>query len=427
VTTDAGSPSALVAAPSTRAPGRGFVALMALCIAMAALSIDVLLPAFADIREEFGLAPDSAEPSRLITAFFVGLAVGQVVYGPMSDRYGRKRLMYAGLVVYVAGALAAVFAPTFGGFVAARLVWGFGAAAPRSLALAMVRDSFEGERMARTMSHVMTTFILVPVLAPSLGTAAMALAPWRIVLWIPIVAALVLSVLLLRQPETLPVDRRRSISPRSLLAALRAVVGTKQTRAFVIALTFLFATMSSFIGGAEIFINDVFDQRDLFPFIFGIIACSLGVGNFLAGRLVTRLGLDRLLRLGAGYVAASAAGLAVLAVATEGHPPLWAFVVAVTLVLPSITGLVPICNTAAMSPLPHVAGMAAAVLGTLSTGCGALLGSVVDSAFDGSIRPFGVASFVFAAVAASAILAVVGRVPARADPTWAADEPAATD
>ena len=140
---------------------------------MAALSIDLLLPAFADMREEFGLAEDSAAPARLITAFFVGLALGQVVYGPMSDRYGRKPLLYAGLVIYVAGAVAAVFMPTLGAVVVCRVVWGFGAAAPRSLALAMVRDRYEGEQMATTMSHVMATFILVPVVAPALGAAAM--------------------------------------------------------------------------------------------------------------------------------------------------------------------------------------------------------------------------------------------------------------
>src|SRR3954467_6356277 len=143
---------------------RSFVAFIASCMAMAAMSIDLLLPAFPDMRKDFGLPADSTQPSRLITAFFLGLAVGQLVYGPLSDRYGRKRMLYLGLVVYVAGALAASMAHTLAGVVACRALWGFGAAAPRSLAIAMVRDTQHGERMARTMSHVMATFILVPIL-----------------------------------------------------------------------------------------------------------------------------------------------------------------------------------------------------------------------------------------------------------------------
>jgi DHA1 family bicyclomycin/chloramphenicol resistance-like MFS transporter len=236
---------ALVGGVPTR---RGFVPLMASCVAMAALSIDLLLPAFADIREEYGLAADSSEPARLVTAFFIGLAFGQIVYGPMSDRYGRKPLMYAGLTIYVIGAVAAVFMPTFGGLVACRVLWGFGAAAPRSLALAIVRDSYEGEQMARTMSSVMATFLIVPIVAPAVGTAAMAVASWRIVLWLPVVAAVVLSLWLTRLPETLPVHRRRSIAGRSLLEAFRAVIATRETRAFVVALSFLFGMMTSFVG-----------------------------------------------------------------------------------------------------------------------------------------------------------------------------------
>ena len=106
---------------------------------------------------------------------------------------------------------------------------------------------------------------------------------------------------------------------------------------------------------------------------------------------------------------------------------MWAFILAVCVMLPGVTGLVPMCNTAAMTPLAHVAGMAAAVLGTLSTGFGALLGAVVDSLFDNTVRPYGIAAFVFAAIAATAILRVATTVPVTADPAWAADEPAATD
>jgi DHA1 family bicyclomycin/chloramphenicol resistance-like MFS transporter len=171
----------------------------------------------------------------------------------------------------------------------------------------------------------------------------------------------------------------------------------------------------------------VFDQRDLFALVFGIIGCSLAVGVLVAGRLVTKLGLDRLIRIGACYVAGTALCVCVLVVASDGEPPMWAFILALAIMLPGVAGLVPMCNTAAMTPLPHVAGMAAAVLGTLSTGFGALLGAVVDSAFDNTVRPYGIAAFVFAAIAATVILRVATSVAPSTDPGWAADEPAPTD
>jgi MFS transporter, DHA1 family, multidrug resistance protein len=292
-------------------------------------------------------------------------------------------------------------------------VWGFGAAAPRSLALAMVRDSYEGDRMARAMSHVMTVFILVPVFAPLLGALAVALGPWRIVFWIPVLGAGILSLWLFRLPETLPPERRRSVSPKALGDALAAVVRTRETMAYGIAVTLLFAIMTSFIGGAQTIFEKVYDAKDLFPLLFGLIACMLGVGSLLSGRLVLRFGLYRLLRGASLYLVTAAVGLTLLVTATDGHPPLWSFCVGLGLLLPGVMMLVPSCNTAAMTPVPEVAGMATAVLGTISTAGGALLGSVVDGAFDNTVRPFALAALTYAVLAAFAIL-VLARVPDRA-------------
>jgi DHA1 family bicyclomycin/chloramphenicol resistance-like MFS transporter len=379
-------------------------------MAMAALSIDFLLPAFPEMRKAYGLAPDSTEVARLVTTFFLGLAVGQLVYGPLSDRFGRRRPLYAGLVVFAAGAAACAVTPTLGATTAFRFVWGFGAAAPRSLALAMVRDKFEGERMARTMSHIMATFILVPVFAPAVASAAMAVAPWQVVFWIPAVAAGGLALWMIRLPETLPPERRRSVSPAALREALGVVFRSRQTVAFGVAVTFLFGIMTSYVASSQIIIQDVYDRNDLFPLLFGLIACTLGVGSLLSARLVMRVGIARLVRAGSLYLVAAAGAFAALVAATGGRPPLWAFCVACGLVLPAVTALVPNCNTAAMGPVAHVAGMAAALLGTLSTAGGALLGSVVDDAFDGSVAPFAVGALAYGAVAAFAIIVLAGRV-----------------
>ena len=398
--------SELTVATGRRAvPGsREFLAIIALCMAMAALSIDLMLPAFPEMRAAFGLDEDSTEISLVITGFFIGLGFGQLVYGPVSDRFGRKRVLYVGIAVYIVGAVASTQADSLGAFVACRIVWGFGAACPRSLALAILRDTFEGDRMARVMSNVMATFILVPVVAPSIGSGLLALGGWHLTLWFPVGFAVLLTVwIALRLPETLPTEKRRSVAPSALLDAAGAVVRNRQTMAFCAASTFLFGIMTSYVGSTQVIVEEVFGEEDLFPIIFGALAIGLALGSFLAAKLVTRIGLARLVRIGACYAVASAGFLAIVGIATGGHPPLWLFLVASALMLPSVTALVPNTNTAAMAPLGHIAGMAAAIIGTISTIGGALLGSVIDSAFDGSVRPFTIGAFVFASAACAAV------------------------
>jgi DHA1 family bicyclomycin/chloramphenicol resistance-like MFS transporter len=291
--------------------------------------------------------------------------------------------------------------------VACRFLWGFGAAAPRSLALAMVRDVYAGERMARTMSHVMATFIVVPVLAPALGAGALAVSSsWRIVFWIPIVAAIGLALWSLRVPETLPLDRRRSVSPGALWDAFKVVIRNRQTVAFGLAATFMFGMMSAYIAGSQIIIEDVFGLDEWFPYVFGLIAITLGAGSLLSGRLVVRLGLNRLIRWAARYVAAAATVFATCTIAFDGRPPFWLFALTLSAMLPGVSLLVPNCNTAAMAPVPHVAGMAAAILGTVATGGGAILGAVVDRAFDGSVRPFAIGALLYSGIAVGLVLFV---------------------
>ena len=393
--------------------GREFLGLVAGCMAMAAVGIDLLLPAFADMRKEFGLAPDSTRVALLITAFFVGLAAGQIVYGPLSDRFGRKPMLYAGLSIYVTAAAAAAFAPSLNWLIAVRVVWGIGAAAPRSLAVAMVRDSFEGERMARTMSLVMATFITVPVVAPTIGAGIIAIFGWRSVFWFQFSIALVLVVWLTRLPETLPPERRRSVSPRALGEAFRAVVHTRQSVGFGLAVTFLFGVMSSYIASSEIIIDDVFGHGDLFPVFFGLLAIVMGAGSLLNARIVTRVGLHRLVRVTSLLAVGGTALLALVSMSTDGKPPFVVFLALTALVLLGNSVLLPNANTASMQRVPHVAGMAAAVIGTVSTGGGALLGAIVDATFDGTTRSFAYGSFAFTCAAAICINVVAGPPAAR--------------
>lgn len=415
----AADPPAAVPVPASatgkaRPGGREFLALVAGCMAMAAVGIDLLLPAFGDMRREFGLASDSTQVAQLITAFFVGLAAGQLVYGPLSDRFGRKPLLFTGLGVYVVAAAGASFAPSLHVLILVRFLWGLGAAAPRSIAVAMVRDSFDGEHMARTMSLVMATFISVPVIAPTVGAGVIALFGWRSIFWFQFTIASLLALwAMLRLPETLPVHRRRAVSPRSLLDAFTTVVRNRESLGYGLSVLCLFGVLSSYIASSEIIIDKVFGHEDAFPLLFGLLAIVMGVGSLLNARFVTRYGLHRFVRR---VVLAATCGtglFALVAVLTDGKPPFVVFMLLTSLVLLGNSMLVPNANTAAMLPVGHVAGMAAAVIGAFSTGGGSLLGGVVDASFDGTVRPFAIGSFVCTALAAVCMHVVAG--PSRAD------------
>lgn len=398
---------------------REFLAILALCMGMGAVSVDLLLPAFPDMRADLGLAPGSTDISVVITAFFVGVAAGQLAYGPLSDRFGRRRLLQVGMVVFLVGAIAAAFAPSLGTLVAARFVWGAGAAAPRSLAIAMVRDTYEGDRMARTMSLLMAIFLLVPVVAPSIGTGILELTTWRGIVGAQIAVATALTVWTLRLPETLHHDDRRAVSPRSLLQAARVVATNRAAVGYGIGVSALFGVLTGFVGSAEVLFDEVFEQGDRFALLFGGIGLILAAGSLLGGRLVTRFGLASVLVAACVYVAVAAALLLTIVLATDGSPPLWAFFLGLGLFLPGVMVLIPNANTAAMAPLGHVAGMGAALLGFVSTAIGAVLGSIIDGAFDGTVTPFATYAAVYVAIGIAAIIGIAGvrRLPLAAKGT----------
>lgn len=385
---------------------RYFVAALAGFMGMAAISIDILLPAFPAIRRNFDLPSDSTRVSLLITSFFFGMAGGQLFYGPMSDRYGRKKPMLVGLCIVVFAGLGTITAPSLAIMIAWRFLWGFGAAGPRSLTLAMIRDTAEGDSMARTLSFIMAIFVVIPIVGPVVASLLLHLGSWRIVFGMPILFAAWMLFVLTKMPETLPASSRRSVGPSALWDAVRAVFRTRATVGYGLAVIFYFGVMSSYIGGAEVIFDDVYGRGSQFPVIFGVIAICFGGASFLNGRVVSRFGLERVLQIGCLAAVAGTGVLLVAVLGFHGKPPVGLFIATLALMLPCVSGMVPNCNTAAMAPLPHVAGMATAVLGTTATAGGAVLGATSNRAFHGSAMPFAVFAFVFTVCSAVSILVI---------------------
>lgn len=396
-----------VSAPTARPRRLGrieFTALLAMSMALAALGIDMILPAFGDMRQDFALAEDSTAVAGVITAYFIGLSVAQILYGPLADRFGRKPVLYLGYGVYLVGALASAMAPSLGVLFAARVVWGLGAAGPRVVTLSVVRDRFEGEDMARAMSFIMAVFILVPIVAPSLGAVVAAAGSWRWVFGACAVLVGVMALWGLRLEESLDPAYRRELRLDRILEAARLVVTNRFTMSYTLALTALFGVFISYLGSSEIIFGEVFGMVEEFPVIFGGVAAVMGGAMLANAFVVRRLGTRRMAHGVLVVYVVGALGLLALAMATNGQPPLAVFLVALSGMLACHALLIPNFNTIAMEPMKEVAGTASAVIGTLSTAGGAVLGAVLDRSFDGTILPLATGFTVLGVVAFSLVL-----------------------
>ncbi|MDX1657925.1 MAG: multidrug effflux MFS transporter [Nitriliruptorales bacterium] len=356
-------------------------------MALAALGIDLMLPAFPDLRQAFDLPADSTAVAGAVTAYFLGLAGGQLVYGPLADRFGRRPALYLGYGIYAVGALASALSPSLAVLYAARLIWGLGAAGCRVITFAVIRDRYEGERMSRAMSFVMAVFVLVPIAAPAVGAVITAVGGWQWVFLACVVAVVGIATWAVRLPETLHEEYRLELRFGRILAATRQVVSHRQSMAYTLAMTALYGVFTSYLASSEIIFGQAFGAADTFPYLFGGLAAVMGGAMLLNARIVGTFGTRRLSHVVlVGYLVAAAALLA-LALATGGRPPLWAFLLAMAVLLSGHALLIPNFNTIAMDPMAAIAGTASSVIGAVQLAGGALLGAVLDRAFDGTILP----------------------------------------
>jgi DHA1 family bicyclomycin/chloramphenicol resistance-like MFS transporter len=288
--------------------------------------------------------------------------------------------------------------------VIARFVWGLGAAGPRSLSVAMIRDRFEGDAMARLMSMIMAVFLMVPIVAPGVGAGLIAILPWRAVFWFPAIAAVGLMFWARRLPETLPVERRRPFTWSAVSQAGREVLSHRQTMALTLSMTFLFGLMASYLASSEVILEDVYGYGAWFPLFFGGVAVLLAINSLNNAWLIGRVGVVRLVRITCVLGVGAAVVLTAIAFTGDGVPNFWFFTIALCVVIPLAQGLSPNSNTIAMTPLPHVAGTASAIIATVTSAGGALLGGLASNAFDGTVRPFAVYVLIFMSLAAACIL-----------------------
>lgn len=362
-----------------------FIPLVALLFSLVALAIDGMLPALPEIGRDLGVARPN-DVQYVIIAVFLGLGIGQVFFGPLSDRIGRKPAIYAGLGVFMAGCVVSVFAPTFETMIAGRVLQGIGVAGPRIVTVAVVRDQYEGRPMARIMSFAMAVFILVPAVAPALGLGILRTAGWRaIFIAFFIIAAIAFAWLLVRQPETLPPARRRSLSPRALAGAVREILGIRAAVGYTVATGFAFSPFVAYLSSAPQMFEDGYGVRDLFVVWFAVLALVIGAASIVNGRLVMRYGMRRLSAVAAAAIAVGSTAAWIGLFPYNGLFPFWLFMAYFLFVFVCVGLLFGNLNALAMEPLGHIAGVGSAVVASLATLISVPLGGAVGQSFDGTL------------------------------------------
>lgn len=379
---------ASVLSPQRPLPLGEFILLLAALFSMMAYSIDSLLPALPEIGA--ALVPQDINRAQLvITAFILGNGVGQLLMGPLSDSYGRKPAIVGGAVIYVLGAVLAHGAFSLEALLAARFLQGVGAAAPRVVGMALVRDLHSGRTMARVTSLAFMFFVLVPAVAPFIGQQIIGLWGWRAIFVSYVLFAVVVTAWLwLRQPETLPRAARVPFRAGPILRAASEALGHRVTMVYTAVLCFGFGQLIAYISSAQQVFVDVLGVGDRFPLYFAAIALVSGISGYVNSRLVMRLGMRRLAS-GGFLVVALASGLMAAAWAA-GMPeglrlPLFMLWSMVMFLMNGVSfGNL---NALAMEPMGHIAGTASSVIGAVSTVGAVVIAVPVGLSFDGTPLP----------------------------------------
>ena len=366
-----------------------FVALMAAIMSLGALAIDAILPALDAIASDFGVT-DPNRRQLVIGIYLIGSAVGCLVPGSLSDRYGRRPVLFGGLIAYIAFALASAAAGSFDALLATRVLMGLGAAGLGVLPGAIIRDRYEGDAMARLMSTIFIVFMVVPVLAPSVGQAVLQVAPWR---WVFVttaaLGALVFAWAYLRLPETLAHADRQPLDLRSVAHNLPLTFTTRSAVGYVLGAGLTFGAMFGYINTSQQLIGEHFGAGENFAVIFGLTASTLAVSSFANSRIVERFGARRVSHT-ALVVFITVSALQVAAAYLDGDN-LWLFAPLMSANLCLLGFMGANFGSIAMQPFSATAGAASSAQSFVRMLMGAGIGIVIGQAYDDSARPLALA------------------------------------
>lgn len=378
-----------------RGPGyREFVTLMALMISITALSIDMMLPALPEIGRDLRVG-HANDIQLVVTVLLFGMGIGQLLFGPLADSFGRKPVIITGFFIFIIGCLLSIFSNRFEVMVVGRIVQGIGTGGPRTAIIALVRDQYGGRAMARIMSAVMAIFIVVPAIAPALGQAVLLTMGWRAIFGVLMIQGLVaLTWFTIRQPETLSRDDRIPFSSGRILDAVLGVCKNRLSMGYTLASGFIAGVLMSYLSSAQQIFQEVYGLGREFPIYMAALALFVGGASFVNSRIVMRFGM-RVLSYRAVLLFVVLTTIYLLVTyQMGGRTPLWLMMVFFAPSFFCMGILFGNLSAIAMEPLKHMAGIGAAIIGSLSNFISSSLGALVGRCYDGSMLPLASGFFI---------------------------------
>lgn len=375
-------------APTTSRPALPlpeFVTLLALMVSIVALSTDIMLPALNSMGQELQVARAN-DIQLIVTTLFLGLTVGQLLAGPLSDRFGRRPIIHCGFTIFSIGSLLCIFATSFTMMLFGRVLQGIGAAGPRIVTMAIVRDGHEGREMARIMSIVMMIFILMPALAPAIGEGILLLGNWRGTFVGLLIFALVSwSWFTIRLPESLALENRRELTVLSIKKGLSYFFTSKIAMGYTLTSGFIFGAFISYISAAQQVFKQTYNTGSWFAFWFGFAALAIGSASALNAKLVVTVGMRKMVGVALLILIVVSFVFLGIVLANNGIPPFDQFMVWLMVTFACVGVLFGNLNALAMEPLGKIAGLGAALIGSLSTCVALPLAWLIGQGYDGGI------------------------------------------
>ena len=387
--------------PIHRLPFIEFIALMALTTSLVALSIDAMIPALPSIGEALNVQ-DSNDTQLIISMVFLGMAVGQMFFGPFSDSFGRKPSLYLSLAVFAVGCVMSAMSTNFTVMLIGRLLQGIGASGPRVVPMALIRDEYEGREMARIMSLIMMVFILVPMLAPMFGQLVVYLTDWRGIFYSFLLIAMVLSVwFAMRQPETLVPEKRKPFTGAVIIHGIVEVFKNRKAFGYTLAVGVVSGPFLAYLSTAQPILEEQYALGPTFTLYFAVLALSIGVASFVNSRVVVKYGMRFLSYYALAVIIIASALFALLMFFLDGEPSVMFFMGYLIVTLFCMGIVFGNMNALAMEPLGHIAGIGAAVVGSLSTFISVPIGIAIGQAYDQSVMPLVLGFLTFALIASA--------------------------
>ena len=369
----------------SRMPGdREMVFMMAMVMALNALAIDSMLPALPAIGEGLGVALAN-DRQYVISTYLFGIGAGSLFYGPLSDRFGRKGVLVPALFAYVAFSIGCGLATSFPMLLALRFGHGLISAALGVIVVAVIRDLFSGDAMAKRLSMIFLVFMIVPAIAPTMGAGVAAVAGWRSIFIVLAVMGVVMILWLRRLPETLHPDDVRPLDLKTMIAGWATVTRHRRAAGYMIASGMMQGALYGYLNSSEQIIADIFDARSWFPLVFACVALGIATANFSNAAIVERFGARRVSQ--SATFAFMATSIIQIAVALSGAETLWMFTVLMMVNVGLIGFIGSNFGSIAMEDFGHMAGVASSYQSFAKTLLAATVGALIGQQYDGTTLP----------------------------------------